>query len=143
MANAITGRIYDIKATEAKEYNGKTYFERSIVVDATKRDPYTGEAKYPNFPALLFSGEDRCRELDGYAIGEVVTVTFNLQGTKYNDKQTGKEKIFNKVQAYKIERYVQPGQAPATPVQQATQQSMAIPPSPVQGGGNPDNDLPF
>lgn len=105
MANTITGKIYKICPTEAKNIKDKTYYERNIVVDNTRLDPYTGESQYPNFPMLSFSGEDKCNDLDNFKVGEVVVVSFEVSGVKYSDKTTGEEKIFNKVKAYKIEKY--------------------------------------
>lgn len=135
MANTLTGRIYQVKPTETREYNGKTYYERTLVLDATKHDPYTGEPMYPNFPSFQFMGEDRCKELDNYKTRQIVTVSFELQGVKYVDKQTGEEKCFNKVRGYKVALYQNPTQlreeslSPAQPT---------APPIMF-----PDDDLPF
>lgn len=87
MANTITGKIHRVYPTERKEINGKVYHERVLVIDNTRYDQYTGEPGFSSF-----------------AEGEVVTVSFDIQGLKYNDKNTGEEKYFNKVRAYKIER---------------------------------------
>lgn len=105
MANTITGKIYKIYPTEEREYNGKTFYERNIVIDNTKIDQYTGERQWANFPLLTFSSKDKCNELDSYKNGDVVTISFEILGIKYNDKSTGEEKFFNKVRAYKIEKY--------------------------------------
>lgn len=147
MANTITGRIHDIKAIDTREHNGKTYFERVIILDATPHDPYTGEAKYPNFPSLSFSGEDKCNGLNDYAIGEVVTISFALKGINYKDKTTQEDKYFNKVEGYKIERYAQP-QAVATAIPQPSQQSIPTPSQSTQQSApipqaEQVDDLPF
>ena len=104
MVNQITGRIDAIKPTETREHNGKTYYERTIILDATRHDQYTGEPMYPNFPAFTFSGEDKCSALYDFTTGEVVTISFDIKGAKYTDKNTGEEKVFNRVQGFKIER---------------------------------------
>ena len=104
MANTITGKIHKIYPTERKEINGKVYHERILVIDNTRYDQYTGEPGFSSFPSFSINGDEKCRELDSFAEGEVVTVSFDIQGLKYNDKNTGEEKYFNKVRAYKIER---------------------------------------
>ena len=113
MANTITGRIDNIKPMITREYNGKIYYERALVLDATKHDMFTGEVMYPNFPELQFSGEEKCRNLDNFQIGDVVVVSFDLNGSKYIDKETGKERVFTKARAYKIARYNSPVPAAA------------------------------
>ena len=75
-----------------------------MVIDNTRYDQYTGEPGFSSFPSFSINGDEKCRELDSFAEGEVVTVSFDIQGLKYNDKNTGEEKYFNKVRAYKIER---------------------------------------
>lgn len=142
MANTMTGRIYGITPTVTKEFNGKQFYERYITLDATRYDQYTGEAMYPNFPQFIVSGEERCVELDGLAGGEVVTVSFDVRGAKYTDRETGCEKIFNRVQAYKIEPYAKSRARASAP-------AGAVPPLPDK---EPDfeaeekgiiDDLPF
>lgn len=118
MANTITGRIVEIGRTEqipSKDLS-RAFLKREIVLDATRYDPWTGERSgFENFPQLEFTG-DKCAELDRFAKGQVVTITFDLQGMRYQDKD-GNVKYFTKARPYKIEAR-QPAQQPA----QATQQ---------------------
>ena len=108
--------------------------ERELVLDATKFDPYTGERSYENFPTFEFGG-DKCAELDQFKIGEVVTVSFDLQGTKY--EKDGQTKFFTRVRGYKVERR-QVQQSVQSPQQGgASQQPVA---SSAQQSGS---DLPF
>lgn len=117
MANTITGRIVEIGRTEqipSKDLS-RAFLKREIVLDATRYDPWTGERSgFENFPQLEFTG-DKCAELDRFAKGQVVTITFDLQGMRYQDKD-GNVKYFTKARPYKIEAR-QPAQQPA----QATQ----------------------
>lgn len=103
MANTITGRIMQIGPTQTiTGKSGATIQKREIVLDCTRYDPYTGERGFENFPALEFSG-DKCRELDIYQAGEVVTIQFDVVGQFYVG-QDGLQKNFTRVKGYKIER---------------------------------------
>lgn len=122
--NQVTGRIVVLGNTEQlKSKDGsKTYYKRELVLDATKFDPYTGERSYENFPTFEFGG-DKCSELDQFKIGEVVTVSFDLQGTKY--EKDGQTKFFTRVRGYKVERrqVQQPVQSQQSPQQGSAQQN--------------------
>lgn len=133
MANQITGKliyVYPTQQIQSKDGN-KTLQKRSFVVDCTRFDPYTGERGYENTPMLEFTG-DRCAELDKYKPGQIVTVTFDVQGNRYRDKD-GKEQIFTRVQPYRIE--ARPARQQAAPAQPAGQ----TPPQDIP----PVNDLPW
>lgn len=104
MANTMTGRIKVIMPTEtitSKSDSTKTFLKRTIVLDCTRYDQYTGERGYDNFPSFEFSGE-RCSDLDKFKVGQVVTLSFDLQGNKFVDS-TGKERYFTSIRGYKIE----------------------------------------
>lgn len=103
MANQITGKIVVIGNTESipSKDGSKTYNKREIVLDATKFDPYTGERGYENYPSFEFGG-DKCSELDHFSAGEIVTISFDLQGTKY--EKDGQTRFFTRIRGYKVER---------------------------------------
>ena len=136
MANQVTGRIVVLGNTEQlKSKDGsKTYYKRELVLDATKFDPYTGERSYENFPTFEFGG-DKCAELDQFKIGEVVTVSFDLQGTKY--EKDGQTKFFTRVRGYKVER--RQVQQSVQPPQQGSASQQPVASSAQQSG----SDLPF
>lgn len=147
MANQLTGKIlyiYPSQQIPSKD-GSKTIVKRSIVIDCTRFDPYTGERGFENTPMLEFIG-DRCAELDKYQVGQIATISFDVQGTRYRNKD-GAEQIFTRVQPYRIEaRQVQ--QQQTAPVQQPTpqptyqQQPQNFPPQ-VDANGNAKDDLPF
>ena len=124
MAMTITGRIHHIGSiqTIASKNGGQPFQKREIILDTTRFDPYTGERdKFENYPLLEFSGE-KCKDLDGYQVGQVVTITFDLQGAFYEDKDHTK-KNFTKVRAFKIEARQMAANAPQPqPQPQAVQQ---------------------
>lgn len=101
----LKGKVYRVLPTNSKEYNGKTYTDRDIVLDCSTFDQYTGERR-DNFPTINFFG-NKCEDLSHFNPGEEVEITFVLNGRKYNDKTTKVEKYFTKVVGYKIERCAQ------------------------------------
>lgn len=140
MANQVIGRVFQIGNTESiKSKDGsKTYYKRELVLDATRFDGMTGERGFDNFPSFEFSG-DKCSELDQFNVGEIVTVTFDLQGTKYEkDWQT---RFFNRVRGYKIERRLV--QQPQTPKQQYAPQYQSQPQAQQIPPRQADSDMPF
>lgn len=146
MANTLTGKILYIYPTQQlpSKDGSKTYLKRGIVIDSTRFDPYTGERGFENTPLLEFSG-DRCAELDKFQVGQIVTISFDVQGTRYRNKDNV-EQIFTRVQPYRIE--ARQAQQPSAPVQQPApqptyqQQPQNFPP-PVDANGNAKDDLPF
>jgi hypothetical protein len=149
MANQITGRIIEIGQTiQIPSKNGGSPFtKREFILDATTYDPYTGErSEYENILPLEFSG-DKCAELDRFSHGEVVTVSFILQGRSWTNLN-GELKRMVSIRCYKIEGRSGVSQSPqSTPVQQsAPQQTYHQPqdfPPPVDDNGNAKDDLPF
>lgn len=151
MANQITGRVFSIGQTQSiQTKSGNPFTKREIVLDASKYDMYTGEKGFENYPMFEFTGE-KCKDLDGYQVGQVVTISFDLQGGFYDDKD-GVKRNLTKVRGYKIEartgvqaqpqQQVQPQAAPqpqyqAAPQPQYPQQQPQTPPPPGM------NDLPF
>lgn len=145
MANQITGRIERIGeiVTIPSKDGSKTYQKREVVLDATRFDPYTGERGFENYPSFEFSG-DKCVELNSYSVGQVVTISFELQGVKYTDKDNT-TKYFTRVRAYRIEARQQApqpqGSVPAQPAPQIPQQAQPQPqPQPIV---NDMDQLPF
>jgi|WetSurMetagenome_2_1015567.scaffolds.fasta_scaffold94320_2 single-strand DNA-binding protein len=104
MSNQIIGKIIKIGKTQeiASQKTGNVFYKRDLVLDATKHDLYTGERGFENFPSFEFTGQ-HCDELDNFQVGQIVIVSFDIQGNKYIDKQTNQERYFNSVRGYKIE----------------------------------------
>lgn len=85
MANQVTGRMLAIGQTVQipSKTGGDPFLKREFLLDATTYDPYTGErSQYENVLPLEVSG-DKCAELDHFCIGDVVTVSFALQGRQW------------------------------------------------------------
>ena len=133
MALKVIGKVYSVGQTQqiASKNGGQPFLKREIVLDATRYDGLTGERGYDNFPMFEFSGE-KCTELDAFKMGDVVEVSFELQGSFYKDKDN-LERNFTRVRAYKIELYAvksKPVAQPQThPVQQPQHQQRSPIPS--------------
>lgn len=135
MANQITGKILYIYQPQSIQGKNGVITKRSIVIDCTRFDPYTGERGFENTPQLEFIGE-KCSELDRFRVGQVVTVSFDVQGTRYRNKD-GVEQIFTRVQPYRIEER-QPKAQP-----QAAQQPASQPAQGTFQTQSQENGLPF
>lgn len=150
MANQITGRIIEIGQIVQipSESGGSPFTKREFILDATTYDPYTGERnEYENVIPLEFSG-DKCAELDRFNHGDVVTVSFMIQGRSWTN-QDGEPKRMAAIRCYKIE-----GRGGVSQSQQATSVQQPAPqptyqqppqnfPPPVDTNGNVKDDLPF
>lgn len=124
----VIGTIYKKCITEEKATKNGTMQKRVLVLMQKTYDKHTGEERI-NYPALEFSGT-KCAELDNFSLGQRVKVHFDLSGSLYKDKNTGEEKNFTAIRAYRVEEYVQKvgpfkdaaPKAPAAPQATAQQQ---------------------
>ena len=156
MANQISGRVIAVSGVQtvaSADPNKAPLQKRSVYIDCTRYDPYTGErSQYENKPVLEFSGERVLekvnQKLDTIKKGDVVTISFDIQGVSYQDKATGKTKNFTGIRAYDIEvRRTEGQQASQQQAQQQMQQQVQqvaqkLNADPVQQDGG-DNGLPF
>lgn len=152
MSNQITGRLVWVGQTFQipSKTGGVPFLKREFLLDATTYDPYTGQRnEYENILPLEVSG-DKCAELDQFKIGDVITVSFALQGRSWTN-QNGELKRMASIRCYKLEVRRTTGQPVAQPVQQAYQPAsasfsptmvQAFPP-PIDANGTPKDDLPF
>lgn len=150
MANQVIGRILSISNTVQIQStkSGSTFTKREFLLDATTYDPYTKErSEYENILSLEFSG-DKCTELDRFKAGDVVTVSFVLQGRSWST-QDGELKRMVSIRCYKIEARGGVSQSPQTasvqqPAPQPTYQQPQNFQPPVGANGNAkDDQLPF
>lgn len=132
----MTGRVLLIGNVEEipSKSGGEPFKKRVVVLNCTHSN--FGEV-YENYPSFEFSGKHVDDPAD-FAVGEIVTISFALQGTKYQKSANDPVKYFNTISGYKIEKYQRGGQT----------QQQAPPPHP-QGVQPPapqpgkDDDLPF
>lgn len=150
MSNQVTGRLVYIGQPQEilSKNGGNPFVKREFILDATTHDPYTGErSQYENILPLEVSG-DKCTELDQFRIGDVITVSFALQGREWTN-QDGQVKRMVSIRCYKLEarrpvqqvaQVAQPVQPAVQPAPQPTYQQF---PPPVDTNGEPKDDLPF
>lgn len=123
MANSKSGVVLAVgQPQQLKSKEGKVFTKRSLYVDCTTFNPYTGQrSQYEN--KILFDFIDnKVSILDNIQAGQVVTVYFDLQGVELTE-QDGRKRFFTHVRPYKVDiRQVQPSnQQPQQQYQQPIQ----------------------
>ena len=105
MANQISGKVIalsKVNSVASADPSKAPMKKRELYIDCTRYDPYTGErSQYENKPLLEFGGDKVLEKLESLQLkaGDIVTVSFDIQGTPYNDKD-GKTKVFTRVRCY-------------------------------------------
>lgn len=144
MANTMTGRVLLIGNVEEipSKSGGEPFKKRVVVLNCTHSN--YGDV-YENYPSFEFSGK-HVDDPAAFAVGEIVTISFALQGTKYQKSANDPVKYFNTISGYKIEKYQRGSQtqqqAPPPPKQQAPPPQPQGVQTPAPQPGNVD-DLPF
>lgn len=137
MANSKSGLVLAVgQPQQLQSKGGKVFTKRSLYVDCTTFDPYTGQrSQYEN--KILFDFIDsKTSILDNIQVGQVVTVYFDLQGTELTE-QDGQKRFFTHVRPYKVDvRQVQPSN-------QQPQQQYQQPHHPTYQPPQVEDDRPF
>lgn len=126
--------------------SGKTFMKRSLYLDCTPHDGITGERSQYENKILFEFMENKTSLLDNIKVGQVITVSFDLQGYEYTD-QNGQTKYFIHVRPFGIEvRQVQQPQVHQPPQQNTPQATPQYQPQtqqlPPQGEASVE-PLPF
>ena len=138
--NTVTGVIKSIGQTvNVSKQSGKEFLKRDLVLDISRYDPQNGEKRESYFQ-LSFT-QKHCADLDGFAVGERVEVSFAVSGREWNGK------VINDIAGFKIERVGGQNQNAA----QAPQAAAPVAPPPVAPASAPaqqaapqqESDLPF
>lgn len=137
MALEISGRIHKMFPPVTVEKNGHEWTTARIWLDASRRNPFTGEVEFENFPEIEFRGKN-CDLLLTLGVGDIVKVTFDLQGRTYADKNTGELRNFTRAQGYRVEKVTRYGGTANTP-----QQSAAPAQTPAAVVEEEKTELPF
>lgn len=117
MAYDIKGTIKRIGATEQKS---EKFSKRTLILDIE-------DGKYSQVCEFQATGE-RCALLEQFAVGDQVSVAWNLRGREWSGKD-GVVKVFNSCDIWKIERIGASASAPAS--------------QPRGYGDGPEDKLPF
>jgi len=119
----ITGTVVTIGSLQSREWEGKTFTNRSIIISMASGN----EGQYLKH-AEFDVAETQFEHLDRNKPGDTVTVKFSLDGGKpYTNNRTGEPSVFNKLRAFYIGNESQAN--PAAP-QMAPQAAPS--PAPVQ-----------
>lgn len=133
----LTGEVLYISETQhLQSMKGNTYRHRTLAIAVQTFDSATGESKVDrgNTPMFELTGAC-CQMLDSVAVGQTVTIDYNIQGRRYRDKNN-KERISTEIKVFAVRPY-KTSQIPAVPVQvNATVQS-------APESKKNDGDLPF
>lgn len=155
MSNQISGRVIavsQVQSVASTDASKAPLQKRSIYIDCTRFDPYTGErSQFENKPVLEFTGDKMLEKvnpkLDAIRTGDIVTVFFDVQGTSYTDKATGKTKNFTGIRAYDVEVKRTAGGQAAQQQSQAPAPQPQPAPQPAPQAQSPfvgeENKLPF
>lgn len=142
MSNQITGRVLSISPITQIAGRKGMITKRSVIIDCSRFNQNTGE-KYENTPMLEFVG-NTCNDLDNFRNGDLVTITFDVQGSKYVNKD-GQTQIFTRVRPYKIEARPTQQVSQPQPFQQPqfqSQQQFQQPQQQFYGSGQPSGNAP-
>ena len=99
----IKGKIEKIFATQQVT---QTFRKREFVVEFAENPQYP---EYVKFEMI----QDKCDQLDQFAEGQTINISFNLKGRKWTDPK-GEVKYFNTLQAWRISPESQDEPAPIT-----------------------------
>lgn len=117
--HVLEGKILAIgEVTNIQTKTGKNFPKRSLRIDLTPVDMSSGaRSQYDNIVDLEIGGDTLCEKLDGFKMGDDVSVTFEVRGVSYTDK-AGQPRTFTKVHpwaisAVKEESAAQQAQMPA------------------------------
>lgn len=87
----VKGRITVVNATQ--QIND-TFQKRELVLQTVEDWPQVYKIEFI---------QDNCKKLDGYNVGDMVTVGINLRGREYT-KQNGETGYFTSLQGWRIEK---------------------------------------
>lgn len=113
----------------------KEKFDTVQVRDNFKKREFVLVEESSNYPqTLLFQLiQDKCSELDAVEPGQQIKVNFNLNGREWTNPKTNEVKVFNSLNAWKIEA--------VDPQTNAAPPAGLTPPASFDPGE--DDDLPF
>lgn len=143
MANTKSGVVLAVgQPQQLTSKGGKVFTKRSLYLDCTTFDPYTGQRSQYENKILFDFMESKTSLLDNIQVGQIVTVSFDLQGSELRE-QDGRVKYFIHVRPFKVEvKQAQQLQVP----QQAQGDYPPQPLQPVQPTYQPpqvEDNMPF
>jgi hypothetical protein len=144
--------LSEVKEIPSSEAGKAPMKKRELYMDCTRVDYYTRQPIGQENKVLLDFGGDKLLEKVaalGLKKDDVISVEFNVVGTPYKDKTTGKSRVFTSIRCYDVEVVARAGQSvaqmaqPAPQPQTQVQQAQVQQPSTQNQDGNNDDGLPF
>jgi hypothetical protein len=127
MSYTITGTVHSVEAEQSREYNGKTFKSRDVILSCP--ETINGNT-YPNFPKLSAKLDKVLPHVANLQQGQTVTLHFNIKG--FN----GQKGNFTGLEIWKVEA--------AQTQQSAPQQSAPQQAQPMQATKPEDSfEMPF
>lgn len=151
MAYRITGKVihigYPLRLTSKA---GKEYTKRDLVIAVRKFDQYTGQpTDDPNDTPKFTFMEDKAQALNTLAIGDLVTISFEVSGREYTNRENQQD-WFTDIRPTFIGKVNVPTQtapdrqeAPQMVAQPQVVQPTPAPQSYQQPASAKSDDLPF
>jgi len=84
----------------------KVVSETNVISDKFKKREFVitdDSSQYPQDIAMQLT-QDNCDKLNGVKVGDRLLVKFNLRGRAWNDPKTGKDRYFNSLDAWFIQK---------------------------------------
>ena len=150
--------LSEVKEIPSSEAGKAPMKKRELYMDCTRVDYYTRQPIGQENKVLLDFGGDKLLEKVaalGLKKDDVIAVEFNVVGSPYKDKTTGKIRVFTSIRCYDVEVVARAGQAVAQTAQPAPQQQAQVQQQAQQQAqtsvqtqnqvddGNKDDGLPF
>jgi hypothetical protein len=137
--------LSDEKEVASNEAGKAPIKKRELYMDCTRVDYYTKQPIGQENKVLLdFGGErllDKVKALN-LQKDDVIAVEFNIIGTPYKDRTTGKSRVFTSVRCYDVEVIAKAGQDVAPQPAPAPAPAPQPQPQPQNDGGK-EEPLPF
>lgn len=142
MANTKSGVVLAVgQPQQLKSKGGKVFTKRSLYLDCTPHDGITGERSQYENKILFDFMESKMSLLDNIQVGQVVTVSFDLQGSEITEPN-GQVKYFIHVRPFKVK--VRQVQQPQVPQQaQGNYPPQPLQPTPPTNPPQVEDDTPF
>lgn len=139
MSYDVSGKLYEV--SEINQISD-TFKKREFIIEVENPNLQFQRTDYLKFQLT----QDRCELIDAYSTGEMMKVSFNLRGNKW--EKEGRVSYFTNLEAWRIEKVS--AEAPATGGQEAPfpnpaqQQEASSQPKTTESFQNSgEDDLPF
>ena len=137
MPYTLTAKLHDIGETQQVTERFK---KREFVVIT---EQMVGPSVYTEYIKFQTT-QDHVNKLDEFNVGDMVEVSFDLKGRRWEDPKSGETKYFTNLQAWRLDKATTETQAVAPPPAATTPPDFPTAPPGTEPAGQPEiDDLPF